>query len=147
MPHWRTMMEKDFLGAWDLVDDSLKPREYTLEIASVKSEVLKTRETPKGKRRVVIRFHNARKGFVANTTNCETIESLYGSDTNGWIGKLVSLYATDVRDPKGKGTIKGIRIRPVMPKGKAEAVKEREVDPAIRDAQNEAFGREPGEEG
>lgn len=149
MPHWRTMMEKDYLGAWDLVDDDGKPREYTLQIVKVASVALKTRETPKGKRKVVITFRQAKKAFVANTTNCEAIESLYGSDTDKWVGELVTLYQTDVRDPKGKGTIKGIRVRPVKPaKGSAAPeLKEREVDPAIRDAQNESFGREPGEEG
>jgi hypothetical protein len=76
----------------------------------VGSNLLKTKDTPKGKRKCVITFEGARKKFVSNTTNCETIESLYGADTDGWIGKLVTLYQADVRNPKGKGTIKGIRV-------------------------------------
>ncbi len=144
MPNWRTMIEKDHLGAWDLVaDDGKTPRDYTLCIASVASVALKTRETPKGKRKVVITFARAKKRFVANTTNCETIESLYGADTDGWAGKLLTLYQTDVRNPKGTGTVKGIRVRPKRPAGQAEAVPDREVDPDIREAQSEAFDREP----
>lgn len=145
MPHWRTMVEKDHLGAWDLTGpDGKTPKDYTLQIAAVNSVALKTRETPKGKRKCVVTFQRARKKFVANTTNCEVIESLYGGDTDGWIGKLVTLYQADVRNPKGHGTIKGIRVRPKKPAGQPEEVPEREVDQAVRDEQNEAFGREPG---
>lgn len=144
MPHWRTMIEKDFLGSWDLTDPKTgRPRDWTLEVAKVASESLKTRETPKGKRRVVIRFKGAKKAFVANTTNCETIESMYGSDTDKWIGKRLTLYATMVRGPKG-GQVPGIRVRPTEPTGPAETVPERDVDPAMRAAQDAEFDRGEG---
>ncbi len=142
--HWRTLTERDFLGAWDMADAAGKPKSYTLEIASVESVSLKTRETPNGKRKCVISFKGAQKKFVCNTTNAETIESLYGSDVDAWVGKLVTLGQSDVRNPKGKGTIKGIRVRPQIPPGKAEAIESRDVDPETRAAQNEAFGRTEG---
>lgn len=140
------MVEKDYLGSWDLVDREGAPRDYTLKIESVKSVTVKTREVPKGKRKVVIRFHGAQKAMVGNTTNCETIESMYGVDTDGWIGKSITIYQTDVKSPKGKGTIKGIRVRPAPPSKAPEQIESRPVDPEIRDAQNEAYGREPGED-
>ena len=35
MPHWRTMIEKDHLAAWDLVvPGTMTPRDYTLEFFS-----------------------------------------------------------------------------------------------------------------
>ncbi len=147
MPNWRTMIEKDYLGAWDLVGRDEKPKDFTLTIRKVASVNLKTKETPKGKRKVVITLDGAKKAFVSNATNCETIESLYGSDTDAWSGKLITLYQTDVRNPKGSGTIKGIRVRPQKPQQKAETLVDRPVDDAMRAEQNEAFGREPGEEG
>ena len=152
MAHWRTMIEKDYLGAWDLTDDDGKPRSFTLTIRKVSSVALKTKETPKGKRKVVIVFDGAKKHFVANATNCEAIESMYGGDTNGWIGQRVTLFQTDVRNPKaGKGgqpaTVKGIRVQPGKPRGPAEVLPDREVDPEVRAEQDAAFGREPGEEG
>ncbi len=156
MAHWRTMIEKDFLGAWDLVGpDGRTPRDYTMQIAEVKSQSLKTRETPKGKRKCTIRFLKATKQFVANTTNCETIESLYGGDTDGWIGKLVTLYQTDTRNPKkgGPPMIRCIRVRPKKPGGQAEEIKDRPVDEGMRRDQDQAFdrnneppAREPGED-
>jgi hypothetical protein len=143
--HWRTMIEKDFLGAWDFLHpETGKPCAYTLKIVSVKSEILKTREQPKGKRRIVIRFEGWEKGFVCNTTNAETIESMYGADIDQWIGKSVTLTQRMVRSPKG-GEIPGIRVFAKKPTGPATtADASRPVDEKIRAAQNEAFDREPG---
>lgn len=141
------LIEKDHLGAWDLVDPKTgAPRDYTLEIATVSSKSLKTRETPKGKRKCVITFKGAQKAMVCNTTNCELIENMYGSDTDGWIGKRITIYQGDVRSPKGGGTIKGIKVRPKPPTGSAEAIASQPVDEAIRKEQDDAFGREPGDD-
>jgi len=143
--HWRQLIEKDHLGAWDLVaDDGNTPKDFTLQIVKVESVALKTKQTPKGKRKAVITFARARKKFVCNTTNCEVIESMYGQHIEGWVGKLITLYQGDVRNPNGRGTIKGICVRPRKPSGQAEAVPEREVDPQMRADQEAAFGREPG---
>jgi hypothetical protein len=96
----------------------------------------------------VVRFAKAEKAFVANTTNCELIENMYGGDTDGWIGKLITLYQGDVRNPKGSGTIKGIKVRPKPPSGKAEPIAAAPIDHAMRAAQDEAFDRqrEPGDD-
>jgi hypothetical protein len=138
------MIEKDHLAAWDLVvPGTMKPRDYTLQIAGVESKVLKTVGDAKGKRRCVVRFDRAEKAFVANTTNCTVIENMYGADTDGWIGKSITLYQGDVRNPKGSGTIKGIKVRPQVPSGKAEPIKAAPIDTAMRAAQDAAFEREP----
>jgi hypothetical protein len=148
MAHWRSLIEKDFLGAWDLVDaQSGKPREFTLKIVKVASELLKTKEQPKGKRKAVIRFDRATKALVANSTNCEVIAAMYGSDIEAWIGKSITLYQADVRDPRAAGTVKGIRVRPRKPSGPAEAIEGQPVDRAMRDEQDAAYAREPGQEG
>ncbi len=161
--NWRTMVEKDFLGAWDLAwkctrhpDDpdqrcdtckkAGQPRDYTLKIAKVASVALKTREQPKGKRKVVIYFERADKAMVGNTTNCETIESMYGADTDKWVGQSITLYQTDVRNPKGGPMIKGIRVRPKKPAGAPEEIKTGPVDEVVRAAQDAAFDRQPGED-
>jgi hypothetical protein len=134
------MIDRDYMGAWDLVDpETGQAREYTLKIASVKSELLKSKEVPKGKRKVVIRFAGAQKAFVANSTNCTVISEMYGPDVEGWIGKSVRLHQADVRDPKTGGTVKGIRVRPRKPTGPAEAIASQPVDPEMRAAQSAAF--------
>lgn len=150
MPHWRTLIEKDHLGAWDLVGRDGKPRDFTLKITKVESKLLKTKENPKGKRKAVITFAGAEKSFVSNATNCEAIEGMYGSDVEAWIGKLITLYQADVRNPKGSPpTVKGIKVRPTKPRGQAEPIESRPVDEEMRAQQEAAFApeREPGEEG
>ncbi len=79
MPHWRSMIEKDFLGAWDLVDDKMQPKDFTLKITKVEAKILKTQQNPKGKRKCTITFERAQKGMVANSTNCGIIEATDGS--------------------------------------------------------------------
>ncbi len=145
MPHWKTMIEKDYIGVWDLTDDAGRPRDFTLKIAKVTSDLVKSREVPKGKRKVVLRFDRARKAFIANSTNCETIEAMYGPDTDRWVGQSVTLYPTDVRGLKG-GMVKGVRIRPKKPAGAPEELAEREVDPATRAEQDAEFRPEPNPE-
>jgi hypothetical protein len=142
--NWRTMQDKDYLGAYDLVGPNGQPRDFTLTISVVESKALKTRQQPNGKRKVTIAFEGARKRMVSNSTNCETIEGMYGADTDAWIGKKVTLYPT-VTDFGKKRNIPCIRIRPAIPKGSAEAVPDREVDEAVREQQTEA-AREAGED-
>lgn len=147
MPNWRTMIDKLYLGAYDLVGRDGAPKDFTLKIASVKSDLLKTKETPKGKRKIVIRFERAEKGFVCNSTNATTIEGMFGADTDGWIGKSITLYQGETRDPKTGGTVKAIRVRPRAPKGPAEAIEAQPVDDAMRAAQAAAFEPNPDEDG
>jgi hypothetical protein len=139
------MIEKEHLGAWDFVaHDGRTPKDYTLTIRRVESKVLKTREKPIGTRRIVITFAEAKKRFVCNTTNAETIESFFGGDTEGWIGKKITLGQGDVKNPKGRGTVKGIvvRTRPPSASAPTEELAERPVDETMRAEQNAAFGRE-----
>ena len=141
--HWRTLIEKEFLGAWDLIDKATgNPKDYTLQIKKVGGEKLKTAQTPKGKGKCVVTFERAEKRFVANASNCKIIENMYGPDVAGWVGKKITLYQGDVRNPDGGGTIKGIKVRPKIPGGAAEAIAAQPVDEKMRGEQNAAFGRD-----
>lgn len=140
MTHWRQTIEKDYLGAHDLVGKDDKPRDYTLEISAVSSVALKTRETPKGKRKCVVSFKGAEKKMVCNTTNCELIESMYGPQIEGWVGKRITLYQGDVRNPKG-GMTKGVKVRPKVPSGKAESIASVDMAPERKAELDEAFDR------
>lgn len=152
MTHWRACIDKDYLGSYDLVDKAGKPKDYTLQIVRVEPRLLKTAQNPKGKRKCVVTFLRAEKKFVANSTNCTLIEAMYGPDIEGWVGKKITLYQGEVRSPAG-GTTMGIKVRPKIPGGPAEAIAAQPVDEARRTEQARAFGddgppaREPGEEG
>lgn len=144
--HIETMVEKDYLGSWDVAE-----RDFTLTIERVEKKELTLRG---GKKKVVpvLTFRGARKKFVlAARTNRDTIAAIYGPYVEDWVGKAITIYM----DPKCKspngGTIPGIRVRPMAPRGAAETtLPERPVDEDMRAAQDEAFadeGREPGQEG
>jgi hypothetical protein len=146
VPHWRSLIERDSIGAWDLVDRSGKPRDFTLEISAVRGQKVKSKENPKGKGKPVLSFKGAEKYLIAGAVNCQTIEGMYGSDTDGWLGKSITLYATTT-DVGPKRGVPCVRVRPTKPTGKADAVlPSQPVDPAMRAIQDEAFGRQPGED-
>ena len=74
-------------------------------------------------------FRGASKPLIAGATLCTTIEGMYGSDIEQWVGKLVTLYptTTDVGPKKG---VPCIRIRPSVPRGKGEVEMPKvDVDP------------------
>jgi hypothetical protein len=137
MPHWRSMTERDSLGAWDLVDLATgAPKDYTLEIERVEVGVVKSREKPKGEKRPFVYFKRAGKPLVCNATNAKVISQLSGSeDTNQWVGKRVTLYQTSVRSAAGV-EVPGIRIRPKRATAEAEEIGDGQpVNQGMRDAQ------------
>lgn len=132
--HIETLVEKDYLGAWDFAD-----REYTLTIERVEKKTLTMRG---GIKKVcpVLTFKGARKKFVlAARTNRDTIANMYGPYVEEWPGKAITLFM----DPKCKspsgGVCPGIRIRPSVPKSAGEVLPEREVDPEMQAVQDAAF--------
>lgn len=142
--HIETLVEKDYLGAWDFAD-----RDWTMTIEKVEKKTLTMRG---GKTKVVpvLTFKNARKKFVlAARTNRDTITAMYGPYIEDWYGKAVTLFMDpNCKNPNGGKPIPGIRIRPMVPKEKpVDRLPEREVDPAMQAAQDAAFDRQPGQEG
>ncbi len=144
MSHWRSFIERDSIGSWDLVGKDGQPRDFTLEITAVRGVKVKSKENPKGKGKPVLSFKGAEKYLICGAVNCQTIAGIYGDDVDQWIGKAITLYATTT-DVGPKRGVPCVRIRPGKPKGKADAeLPRQEVDPAMRKIQDEAFGREPG---
>ena len=83
----------------------LQGREFTLRIASIRMEDIGDDD-----QKPVLYFENAKKGLVLNKTNANNCVVLYGAETDGWIGKPVTLYSAWV-DFQGK-SVEAIRIRP-----------------------------------
>lgn len=82
----------------------------------------------------VVYFQGLAKGLVLNKTNGATISTLYGDDTDDWIGKPVALYSKDV-EYQGKMT-RGIRVKskaPAMPKTAKTAAKAAAVEDGNED--------------
>ena len=83
----------------------LQSREFTLRIASIRLEDIGDDD-----QKPVLYFENAKKGLVLNKTNANNCVVLYGAETDGWIGKPITLYSAWV-DFQGR-SVEAIRIRP-----------------------------------
>ena len=140
MPHWRTLIEKDYLGAYDLAG---KP--WTLEIRDVAQRKVFNPENNKSKGKLVIFFKGADKGLISGAENCTTIENLYGEDFKGWIGKRITIFPTTYRSKKTKRDEPCIRIRPKIPDEAATSLPNGLANPAeveaSRRAHDESIGR------
>lgn len=128
------MFDKENLGAWDLGG---KPRVVTIE--AVKPGEVGGHQGKKKDRKPIITFRGKRKKFVCNVTNAATIASLYGPHVEKWVGQQIIIYPTTTTF--GRETVDCIRVKPQKPtKGAQDDADDldREVDPEMRAAQNDA---------
>lgn len=85
----------------------LGQKDHTLTITRVEMETIGQDD-----RKPVVYFANANKGLVLNKTNNNTIMTMYGRDSDGWINKQITIGATWV-EFRGDQVL-GIRVRPGM---------------------------------
>ena len=108
MPHWKSMMDRDYIFAFDLGG-----KDVTVTIRDVKAGSLVSNGGRKAKKPVAF-FEGKDKGLALNATNCKTIAKLYGNDTEAWIGKQITLWPTTT-EMNGE-TVECIRVRPSIPR-------------------------------
>ena len=112
-----------YMKAADLDDKDL-----TLTIKGVAIEELGKDSEKESK--PVLYFEEEKKGFALNKTNANIIKKLYGSDTDAWIGKKITLWPNS-EVPYGDEIVTAIRVRskaPVEPDGfftSMESIKKR----------------------
>jgi hypothetical protein len=85
----------------------LKGAEPTVTIASVEMKKFDNGN------KLVIGFQGKKKTLVANKTNANRIAFAYGTNTDNWIGKEITLY-TDLVDFQGS-TVEAIRVKARKP--------------------------------
>jgi hypothetical protein len=81
-----TVFESRFIRPSDL-----KGRDWTLTIAAFRVETLASKfggERPRG----ILAFQGAKKEWVVNRTNSLALEAMWGSESDAWIGRRVTLY-------------------------------------------------------
>ncbi len=122
--HWKAMMERDYLFAFDL-----QGRDVAVTIEKVTAGQL-VGEGGRKTKKPVCYFKGKSKPLALNSTNCKTIAALYGNDTEGWLGKRVTLYPTVTQF--GGVDVECIRVRPQAPSGKADRT-ERTEQPEERE--------------
>lgn len=111
--HWKNFIDRDYLGSHNLE----KGEEMLLTIEKFEGEEMVVKPDGKKDEKVakqVLYFKEDVPKMIMNVTNGNTIESLYGSHPDGWIGKKIQVYAVPVR-AFGK-TTDALRIRDFIPK-------------------------------
>lgn len=103
MPKVNEMYPSRYLKAADCED-----AELVLTIKSIEEEKIGTDD------KWVVYFRGEDKGLVLNKTNTNVIAKLYGDDTDDWIGKAITLYATEVQFQGDM--VEAIRVRSKVPK-------------------------------
>lgn len=114
MTDYRSLYDKDYIGAWDLQD-----KDVNVTITKVIGGSL-TGQGGRKSRKPVIYMAKTDKGFALNATNGKTIAAMYGPLIENWVGKRITLYKSVTRNPDGSGDIDCIRVRPKVPGSKVE---------------------------
>src|SRR5262249_43777790 len=83
-----------------------------LRIKSVSVEMVG--RGPNQEKKPVVWFTNHAKGLALNKTNNRTIRGAYGDDMEGWAGKLIVVYPTQV--DFGGQMVGALRVRIPLPK-------------------------------
>ena len=99
MPKLSEMFPSKYLQAADVEGQA-----YTLTV-----ERLMLEDVADGEKKWIIHFREAQKGLVLNRTNANTLEWLYGSESDAWVGKQIVLF-TEMTSYMGKPCL-GIRMR------------------------------------
>ena len=89
----------------------LKGQVVTVTIAGVRLEELQN--TSGKETKGVIYFQGCKKGMVLNKVNGNRIITLYGQETDAWIGKQIMLYPSEA-DFQGN-TVPCIRVKAEVP--------------------------------
>ncbi len=117
MTHYRSLLDHEFLGAWDLQRDG-HAVEATITIGAV--ELVHVYD-PKGKytdpetkqraskRLCLTPKERPERKLVLNKTNADLVAALHGTDADAWVGKRITIYPAETAF--GKRREECIRVR------------------------------------
>jgi hypothetical protein len=103
MPKVNEMISSKFLRKEDIDED------VRVTVKGVQLEDITDTE-----QKWVVYFREYPKGMVLNVTTIRVLESAYGDDSDGWIGKVVLLYVDPNVSFQGR-VVGGLRIRVPRP--------------------------------
>lgn len=91
MPHFKSFYPSEFLQAVDLIEKGLT--EFTVTIEKIELEQVPGADGKK-KSKPVIHFKGAQKRWPMPKTCAKVIAKKFGTKTEDWIGKKVTLFPT-----------------------------------------------------
>ena len=101
--NYLAMFKGDYLAAAEL-----GPKQPTVTITSLKAVQMEDEKTQAMKEKWVVFFRETKRGWVINKTCAILIAGMFGPETQGWLGKRVTLYSTKVK--LGGEKVDGIRV-------------------------------------
>jgi hypothetical protein len=102
----------DEFSSGSLKAEDLQGRDITLTIRGAELKTFKD-DGAGADKKLAVQFLKTDKELICNKTNREVISTLYGDDTDHWIGQRITLYPTRVAF-QGKMT-NAIRVREWIP--------------------------------
>jgi len=112
---YRVLYDREYVGAWEL-----QGRDTTVTISKVVGGELTAVGGRKSKK-PVISFEGKEKKMICNKTNAKVIAAMYGNIVEAWVGKRITLFVGQTRDPSTGGDIECLRVRPAIPSAKQSA--------------------------
>lgn len=109
--HWKNFKDKEYLGSHNLEEGE----EMLLTIVKFEGEEMVQQTEGSKAPMMVLYFKEDKPKMILNMTNSKTIESLYGSHPEKWIGKQILIYTAKGIKAFGK-TQDALRIRDFIPK-------------------------------
>jgi hypothetical protein len=105
--HWKELTDAKYIGAYSMVDIE----DLVVTIDKVSRQTIKTKD---GDQQKIVATLKGQKPMIINTTNCESIEKIYGNVIQDWEGKKITLYKKKIR-AFGE-FVEALRVREVAPK-------------------------------
>jgi hypothetical protein len=108
MPRFELLFPSKFVKG---VDFATGPR-----VVTIKAVLVEEIETNLGKNKKAMMYFEEilAQSLILNVTNAKTIASMYGSETNDWIGKKVTLVMAQTT-AKGGETVDCVRVQKGIP--------------------------------
>ena len=103
--------------------DSLKATDLRSE-TPVTIESCEVKDFDDGSK-IILRFVGADKSLICNKTNARTIADMYGTNTDGWVGKVITLFPTQT-DYNGR-QVACIRVKLGPPTSEPATVRDSEA--------------------
>lgn len=128
MPHYRSMFESNGM----LYACHLDGKDVTVTISKVEAGTI-TGSKGKKDKKPLVSFEGKQLKLGLNKTNGKIVAGMYGPNTDDWVGKRITLFATTTEF--GSETVECIRVRPKVPpaaragaKAKEEPIAEPQAD-------------------
>lgn len=101
--NFNNLFPSDYLKSGDIEDGD------TMVLTITGLEMREIGQGDSAQEKPVLFFEEVEKGLVLNKTNATTITEMYGPETDGWTGKKITLFPTQV-DFQGKSTM-ALRVK------------------------------------